>query len=132
MFDILWVFLESVWIVFKTVGIILIKLVYDLSSLPTSSYSLVQFICKHNVVILNNEKLTNVLLWIAPLIVSHLTVYLFDKFKIRNIKVKELLSIILYIIILNLFSSWIFWTILGVTIVIVGIIYFYSNNKQYD
>lgn len=121
--------LSIIWMTFKSFGIEMIKFLYNLSGLPTTRYGLVQFICDKNLVFFNNEILTSVLLWIAPLLVSHIIVYFCDKFKIRNIKDKEILSIILYVLILYLFSSWIFWTIVGVICFIVGIIYFYNRNK---
>ena len=94
--------------------------------LPTTPYGLVKFIADKNVIILNNQTLTMAVLYIVPLIVSHIVGHLMIPQSRFGWKVKELISILLYIFILYLFSSLIFWiTIISIVVIgsIVTIIY---------
>ena len=90
----------------------------DLINLPQTKYDLVKFFCDKNIILFGNENLTKILLYIIPLIVAHILGYFPSLFKKRNIWIYESLSIILYLLILVLFSLWYFWILVGLFVVI--------------
>ena len=118
--------------VFWNFGVMMLKTIYELSGIPTSQYRLVKFIAENNIVIFNSAIFTKIIMFITPLIVSHIVVYLTSLVGIKSFKVKEELSIFLYLIILYLFSSWIFWLVIGsvVLIFVVSFILNYVNNQK--
>lgn len=118
--------------VFWNFGVMVFKMIYELSNIPTTQYGLVKFIAENNIVIMNNTILTKIIMFITPLIVSHILGYLTSLIGIKSFKIKEGLSIILYVMLLYLFSSWLFWLVIGVTISIIIIVSILKNviNKR--
>ena len=108
------------------------KTIYELSDISTTQYGLVKFIAENNIVIFNSSIFTKIVMFITPLIVSHVIGYLTKLVGIRSFKIKEWLSIILYLMILYLFSSWVFWLVIGVAVltVVVTFILSITNNRK--
>ena len=120
------VFLFTIW----SVGLAFVKGLYQLSGIPTTQYGLVKYIAENNVLLFNNEAFTKIIMFVTPLIVSHLIVYICDCFRIRGFKEKEVLSIILYLVILYIFSMWQFWLIIGIIVFSIVIVTILSNVKM--
>ena len=93
------VFLFTIW----GVGLAFVKGLYQFSGIPTTQYGLVKYIAENNVLLFNSESFTKIIMFVTPPIVSHLIVCICDCFRIRGFKVKEVLSIILYLVNLYIF-----------------------------
>ena len=119
--------LTTIWLYAKAI----FNALYYLSSIPTSVYGLVQFLVEKDYYVLN-DTFTKVLLFIAPLVVSHILVYLCDLFKLRRIVEKEIISVGLYVAILYLFTLWQFWVAVVVIIVAIVIYNAINNSKDYE
>lgn len=133
MLNILFEAIKIIGQVFWSFGTMIFKTIYELSDLPTTQYGLVKFIVKNNIVIFNNAIFTKIIMFITPLIVSHVVSYLTSLVGIKSFKIKEGLSILLYLMILYLFSSWVFWLIICILIfalITTCIIAFIINNKE--
>lgn len=118
--------------VFWKFGVMMFKTIYELSDIPTTQYGLVKFIAENNIVIFNSSIFTKIVMFITPLIVSHVIGYLTTLVGIRSFKIKEGLSIILYLMILYLFSSCVFWLVIGVAVLtfVVTFILSITNNRK--
>ena len=126
-------FLEAIGVLFYTIwnfGLAIGKALYQLLGIPTTQYGLVKYIVENNLLLLNSASLTKIIMFVTPLIVSHLIVYLCDLFRIRAIKVKEGISIVLYLIILYAFSMWQFWLIIGIITLFIIVVLVLSNIKS--
>ena len=132
MLNILFEAIKIIGQVFWSFGAMIFKIIYELSNLPTTQYGLVKFIAENNIVIFNSAIFTKIIMFVTPLIVSHMLVYLTTFFGIKSFKIKEGLSIILYLMILYLFSSWMFWLIIGsiILIVVTSLIISNANHKK--
>ena len=90
----------------------------ELTELPTSTYGLVEFLCKNNLLIMNSKLLTEGILVVVPLTVS----FIVGKLNIKRKKDKEMFSIILYVTILYIVSLWQFWVALAILAVSAAIL----------
>ena len=132
MLNILFEAIKIISQVFWKFGVMMFKTIYELSDIPTTQYGLVKFIAENNIVIFNSSIFTKIVMFITPLIVSHVIGYLTTLVGIRSFKIKEGLSIILYLMILYLFSSWVFWLVIGVAVLtfVVTFILSITNNRK--
>ena len=128
MFSLLLDVIETIAIVVWKFTISMLKIVYEISGIPTTQYGLVKFVAENNIFIFNSAVLTKIIFFITPFIVSHILGYLTSLFGIKSFKVKEGISIFLYIMILYLFSSWEFWVIVSGTILILIVVYILKHR----
>lgn len=85
------VLLEAIKIivqVFLEFLVAIIKMIYEISGLPMSQYGLVRFFAENNIIIFNSTTFTNIIMFITPLIVTHILCYLTSLIGIKSIKVK--------------------------------------------
>jgi hypothetical protein len=130
MLNVFWEIIEVLGYTIFKFGSMFVKMFIDISGIPTSQYGLVKYICENNLIILNSKFLTNVILFIVPIIGSHVVVYLLTMAHIKSVKVKEGLSIVLYLLFLYLFSSLVFWIILGVVLLLVVAFFIISGRQK--
>ena len=126
--EILWTLLSSMW----KFGEVVFTAIKGALQIPTSPYGLVKFIAENNIVFFNNEELTKAFFFIIPLIVSHVIGYLPTFIKRADWRISEVLSIALYALLIYLFSSVVFWIVVGSIIAIlitVYIIYKVKTNR---
>ena len=118
-------FMELIKFIFILAGTIF-DLFLELTELPTSTYGLVEFLCKNNVLIMNSKVLTEGVLIVVPLAVS----FIVGKLNIKRKKDKEMFSIILYISILYIVSLWQFWVALAILAVSAAILLIVRRHNR--
>ena len=101
---------------------VVFELVEGIFQLPTTPYGLVKFIAENNIIFFNSAVLTKFFFHIIPLIVSHAVGYLLNPLGKVNWKVKEAISILLYVVLINIFSSARFWIIIGLIVIAIATI----------
>lgn len=113
--EILYVLFYTIWNFFK----IILSLIYDLFGIPTSQYELVKYIFENNIILFNNEIITKIIMFIIPYIVSYILSFFAIK---KHSKDSVVLSIVLYLLILFLFSFYQYWIFIGGVLLVVSIV----------
>lgn len=125
LFSLLMVLIKFIFILAGTI----FDFFLELTELPTSTYGLVEFLCKNNVLIMNSKVLTEGVLIVVPLAVS----FIVGKLNIKRKKDKEMFSIILYISILYILSLWQFWVALAILAVSAAILMIVRlHNRRFN
>lgn len=123
--EILYLLFYTIWNFLK----IILSLIYDLFGIPTSQYELVKYIFENNVILFNNEIITKIIMFIIPYIVSYILSFFVIK---KHSKDFVVLSIVLYLLILFLFSFYQFWIIIGGVLLVVSIVILTRKIDRYN
>lgn len=87
------------------------------NKIPMSLYGLVKIVTKEEVLLYNDNLFNKIILFLAPLVVTFILTLLLKKIDIRKSK-KENMKVILYFIVLYIFSLAFFWIIALVIFII--------------
>lgn len=87
------------------------------NKIPMSLYGLVKIVTKEEVLLYNDNLFNKIILFLAPLVVTFILTLLLKKIGIRKSE-KENMKVILYFIVLYIFSLAFFWIIALVIFII--------------
>lgn len=87
------------------------------NKIPMSLYGLVKIVTKEEVLLYNDNLFNKIILFLAPLVVTFILTLLLKKIDIRKSE-KENMKVILYFIVLYIFSLAFFWIIALVIFII--------------
>ena len=125
--------LKALFIPFYYLGKAIITVFIDLLSIPTSPYGLVKFLVSKDI-IFHSETLTRILVLLASVLVS-LLVSLIAKTigdKDKNGSGYGLISIVLFLLIMTLFSSWVFWLVIGIIVILIVLYAILNKQKRFE